>query len=91
MGIYHSSHGQEYQGEESKNAQEDWNIPPLPPLPPPPEEKTIQDRQDFNGEHCMLNPEQEGRRVRKTKRKFFGLSVLHFVVQTRQLTTPGLW
>lgn len=60
----------EYQGEES-SAQEDWNIPPLPPSPPPPEENTIQDRQDFSEEHCMLNPEQEGRRVRKTKRKLF--------------------
>lgn len=88
MGIYHSSHGQESQGEESKSTQEDWNIPPPPP---PPEEKTIQDIQDFNEEHCMLNPEQERRRVRKLKRKLFGLSVLHFVVQTRQLTTPGLW
>ena len=44
--------------------QEDWNIPPLPPPPPPPEEKTIQDIQDFNEEHRMLNPGQEGRRVK---------------------------
>ena len=46
----------------------------------PQRKKTIQDRQDFSEEHCMLNPEQEGRRVRKTKRKLFGLSVLHFAV-----------